>query len=147
MISLIAIVYYKLHYNAVSAGVFLSLALELCGIRSLSFAVGSYLPIATTAPIFAGGLVRWWVERKTGRAEESELSSGVLFSSGLIAGGSLAGILFAVLVGTRTIGPFQSIGNVVPFLHSDGVSGELATALLFLALAVIVARTAIRKVE
>jgi putative OPT family oligopeptide transporter len=137
----------NLPWGLVLIGVFLSLALELCGIRSLSFAVGSYLPIATTAPIFAGGLVRWWVERKSGRAEESELSSGVLFSSGLIAGGSLAGILFAVLVGTGTIGPFQSIGNVVPFLHSDGVSGEVATALLFLALAVIVARTAIRKVE
>jgi putative OPT family oligopeptide transporter len=137
----------NLPWGLVLIGVFLSLALELCGIRSLSFAVGSYLPIATTAPIFAGGLVRWWVERKTGRAEESELSSGVLFSSGLIAGGSLAGILFAVLVGTGTIGPFQSIGNVVPFLHSGGVSGEVATALLFLALAVIVARTAIRKVE
>jgi hypothetical protein len=50
-------------------------------------------------------------------------------------------------VGTNTIGPFQSIGNGVPFLHSDGLSGEIATALLFLALAVIVARTAIRKVE
>ena len=137
----------NLPWGLVLIGVFLSLALELCGIRSLSFAVGSYLPIATTAPIFAGGMVRAWVERKTGKAEESELSSGVLFSSGLIAGGSLAGILFAVLVGTGTIGPFQSIGNVVPFLHSGGVSGELATALLFLALAVIVARTAMRKVE
>jgi hypothetical protein len=109
--------------------------------------VGSYLPIATTAPIFAGGLVRAWVESKTGKAQESELSAGTLFSSGLIAGGSIAGILFAVLVGTGTVGPFQSIGNAVPFLHSDGISGQIATAFLFLALAVIVARTAIRKVE
>jgi hypothetical protein len=136
--------------------VFLSLALELCGIRSLSFAVGSYLPIATTAPIFAGGLVRWWVERKTGQAEESELSAGTLLSSGLIAGGSLAGILYAILVGTKVLGNeasgnlgryIQSIGTALPSLHGDGVAGQLATALLFLALAVIVARTAIRKVE
>jgi putative OPT family oligopeptide transporter len=137
----------NLPWGLVLIGIFLSLALELCGIRSLSFAVGSYLPIATTAPIFAGGLVRAWVERKTGKAQESELSAGTLFSSGLIAGGSIAGILFAVLVGTGAIGPFQTIGNVVPFLHNDGLSGEIATALLFLALAVIVARTAIRKVE
>jgi len=137
----------NLPWGLVLIGIFLSLALELCGIRSLSFAVGSYLPIATTAPIFAGGLVRAWVESKTGKAQESELSAGTLFSSGLIAGGSIAGILFAVLVGTGTVGPFQSIGNAVPFLHSDGISGQIATAFLFLALAVIVARTAIRKVE
>ena len=137
----------NLPWGLVLIGIFLSLALELCGVRSLSFAVGSYLPIATTAPIFAGGLVRAWVESKTGKAQESELSAGTLFSSGLIAGGSIAGILFAVLVGTGAIGPFQSIGNALPFLHSDGISGEIATALLFLALAVVVARTAIRKVE
>jgi hypothetical protein len=70
-----------------------------------------------------------------------------LFSSGLIAGGSLAGILFAILVGTGNIAVFQGIGEMVPALHSDGVSGQIATALLFLALAIVVARTAMRKVE
>ena len=84
-------------------GVFVSVTLELCGVRSLSFAVGSYLPIATTAPIFAGGLVRAFVERKTGEPQESEVGAGTLFSSGLIAGGSLCGILYAVLVGTGHI--------------------------------------------
>jgi putative OPT family oligopeptide transporter len=137
----------NLPWGLVLIGVFLSLALELCGIRSLSFAVGSYLPIATTAPIFAGGLVRAWVERRAGKAEESELSAGTLFSSGLIAGGSLAGILFAILVGTGNIAVFQSVGDVVPAFHSDGVPGQIATALLFLALAIVVARTAMRKVE
>jgi uncharacterized oligopeptide transporter (OPT) family protein len=131
----------------VLVGVFISVGLELCGVRSLSFAVGSYLPIATTAPIFAGGLVRAWVEHRTGQAEESELSSGTLFSSGLIAGGSLAGILFAILVGTGNIDMFLAVGKVTPFLHSDGVSGQVATALLFLALAIVTARTAMRKVE
>ena len=81
----------NLPWGLVLCGVSISLVLELCGIRSLSFAVGSYLPIATTAPIFAGGVVRWVVERKTGVASESEISSGTLFSSGLIAGGSIAG--------------------------------------------------------
>ena len=56
----------NLPWGLVLVGVFISVTLELCGIRSLSFAVGSYLPIATTAPIFAGGVVRWFVERKTG---------------------------------------------------------------------------------
>ena len=98
----------NLPWGLVLVGVFVSVTLELCGIHSLSFAVGSYLPIATTAPIFAGGLVRWWVERSTGESQASDLSAGTLFSSGLIAGGSIAGILFAVLVGTNTIGPLQT---------------------------------------
>ena len=85
----------NLPWGLVLIGVFISVTLELCGIHSLSFAVGSYLPISTTAPIFAGGLVRAYVEKKTGHAEESEVGSGTLFSSGLIAGGSLAGILYA----------------------------------------------------
>ena len=81
----------NLPWGLVLVGVFISVTLELCGIHSLSFAVGSYLPIATTAPIFVGGLVRAYVERRTGAAEESEVGAGTLFSSGLIAGGSLAG--------------------------------------------------------
>src|SRR5256714_4511539 len=87
----------NLPWGLVLVGVFISVTLELCGIHSLSFAVGSYLPIATTAPIMVGGLVRAYVERKTGAPQESEVSSGTLFSSGLIAGGSLAGLLFSVL--------------------------------------------------
>ena len=127
-------------------GVFVSVTLELCGIRSLSFAVGSYLPIATTAPIFAGGLVRAFVERRMGVAAESEVGAGTLFSSGLIAGGSLCGILYAVLVGTRQASALpEAIGNALPFLH-DGTSGYIASALLFLALAVVLARAAQKKV-
>jgi putative OPT family oligopeptide transporter len=137
----------NLPWGLVLVGVFVSVTLELCGIHSLSFAVGSYLPIATTAPIFAGGLVRWWVERKTGVAQESEVSSGTLFSSGLIAGGSIAGIIFAILVGTGSIEPFQAVGNLIPALHEEGEIGQIASALLFVALAVIVSRMAMRKVE
>ena len=72
----------NLPWGLVLVGVFIAVTLELCGVHSLSFAVGAYLPIATTAPIFAGGLVRWWVERKTGVTAESDLSAGTLFSSG-----------------------------------------------------------------
>jgi putative OPT family oligopeptide transporter len=136
----------NLPWGLVLVGVFVSVTLELCGIHSLSFAVGSYLPIATTAPIFVGGLVRWWVERATGAKEESELGAGTLFSSGLIAGGSICGILFAVLVGTETIGPFQSIGNALPWFHGETGVAQIASGLLFLSLAIVTARAARRKI-
>jgi uncharacterized oligopeptide transporter (OPT) family protein len=137
----------NLPWGLVLVGIFLAVTLELCGIHSLSFSVGAYLPVATTAPIFAGGLVRWWVERKTGAPQESEVSAGTLFSSGLIAGGSIAGILFAVLVGTGAITPLQGLGEIFPFFREESLVGHLATALLFFGLAVIVARAATRKVE
>jgi putative OPT family oligopeptide transporter len=136
----------NLPWGLVLVGVFVAITLELCGIHSLSFAVGSYLPIATTAPIFVGGLVRWWVERSTGVKEESDLSAGTLFSSGLIAGGSICGILYAVLVGTDTIGPFQAIGNAVPWFHGDTGLATIASGLLFLSLAIVTARAAKRKI-
>ena len=135
----------NLPWGLVLVGMFISVTLELCGIRSLSFAVGSYLPIATTAPIFAGGMVRAFVERHKGPAGESEVGAGTLFSSGLIAGGSLCGILFAVLVGTGNVALPQSLGNLVPFLH-DGTSGYVASALLFIGLGVILARFARKNV-
>jgi putative OPT family oligopeptide transporter len=137
----------NLPWGLVLVGVFLAVTLELCGIHSLSFAVGAYLPVATTAPIFAGGLVRWWVESKSGVKEESELGAGTLFSSGLIAGGSICGILFAVLVGTETIGPFQAIGNLVPWLHDEGTIAQIGSGLLFFALAVVTARAARRRLS
>jgi putative OPT family oligopeptide transporter len=145
----------NLPWGLVLVGVFVSVTLELCGVRSLSFAVGSYLPIATTAPIFAGGLVRAFVERKTGAPADSEVGAGTLFSSGLIAGGSLCGILYAVLVGTQRMGSDgqlhglieipQTIGNAMPFLH-EGTSGYIASALLFLGLAAVLSRAAQKKI-
>jgi putative OPT family oligopeptide transporter len=137
----------QLPWGLVLVGVFIAITLELCGIHSLSFSVGAYLPIATTAPIFIGGVVRWWVERKTGVTSESDISSGTLFSSGLIAGGSLAGILYAVLVGVGWQGGFAAIGNALPFLHGEDAVGQLFGALLFLALAIVLARFAQRKLE
>jgi putative OPT family oligopeptide transporter len=139
-----------LPWGLVLVGVFVAVTLELCGVHSLSFAVGAYLPIATTAPIFLGGLVRWLVERKTGESSDSDLSSGTLFSSGLIAGGSLAGILFAVLVGLQqrdinVLPAMQSIGNAMPFMR-EGTFGQLAGAGMFFVLAMILMRFAQRKV-
>jgi putative OPT family oligopeptide transporter len=136
----------NLPWGLVLVGVFISVTLELCGIHSLSFAVGSYLPIATTAPIFAGGVVRAIVERKTGMKEESEIGSGTLFSSGLIAGGSLAGILYAVLFGRNIIRDADSVTGVIPFLH-EGTSGMIAGALLFVALGAVLGRAAQKKLQ
>jgi putative OPT family oligopeptide transporter len=138
----------NLPWGLVLCGVFIAITLELCGIHSLSFAVGSYLPIATTAPIFVGGLVRWYVERKTGIVEESEVGSGTLFSSGLIAGGSLAGILYAVLFGRDIISAADDAATTgpIPFLH-EGTSGMFFGGLLFFLLAIVLSRVAQRKLK
>ena len=138
----------NLPWGLVLVGVFISITLELCGIHSLSFAVGSYLPIATTAPIFAGGLVRAYVEKKTGTVEESEVGSGTLFSSGLIAGGSLAGILYAVLFGRGIVPEADGPDPLapIPFLQ-DGTGALIGGGLLFFALAVVLARVGQKKLQ
>ena len=138
----------NLPWGLVLVGVFISITLELCGIHSLSFAVGSYLPIATTAPIFAGGLVRAYVEKKTGTVEESEVGSGTLFSSGLIAGGSLAGILYAILFGRGLVPEADGATPFAPisFLQ-EGTGGLIAGGLVFFALGVVLARVGQKKLE
>ncbi len=83
----------KLPWGLVMLGVFLVVAVELLGIRSLSFAVGSYLSIGTTAAIFCGGVVRWLAERGQGEKKEDETSPGALYASGLIAAGGIVGLL------------------------------------------------------
>jgi putative OPT family oligopeptide transporter len=87
----------KLPWGLVLMGVFLVVAVELLGIRSLSFAVGSYLSIGTTAAIFCGGIVKWLAERGTTQAEEGEASPGALYASGLIAAGGIVGLLAIVV--------------------------------------------------
>ncbi|MBI4447192.1 MAG: oligopeptide transporter, OPT family [Acidobacteria bacterium] len=88
-----------LPWGLVFAGMFISVVVELCGIRSLSFAVGAYLPLSTTSTIFVGGMMKALADRMTGAKEESEVSSGMLYSTGLVAGGSLTGIAIALLSG------------------------------------------------
>lgn len=85
----------KLPWGLVLLGVFLVIAVELLGVRSLSFAVGSYLSIATTLAIFCGGVVRWMLERgshQSGAHDDSEVSPGSLYASGLIAAGGVVGL-------------------------------------------------------
>jgi putative OPT family oligopeptide transporter len=83
-----------LPWGLVFVGMAISVVVELCGVRSLSFAVGAYLPLSTTLPIFVGGALKGLMDRRAGHAaaSESEVSSGMLYSTGLVAGGSLTGI-------------------------------------------------------
>jgi uncharacterized oligopeptide transporter (OPT) family protein len=89
----------RLPWGLVLIGVFLTFAIELMGLQSLPIAVGVYLPISTSAPMFIGGAVRWLVERRlrSGSRSIAEVESGpgVLFASGLIAGGAIAGVVIA----------------------------------------------------
>jgi putative OPT family oligopeptide transporter len=110
----------KLNWSLVLIGAMMAVTLELCGVSSLAFAVGVYVPIQYSAPIFIGGLLRWAVDRALARSSsatieaagddaearrhaeieairKSETSPGVLLASGYIAGGSLAGVVVAFL--------------------------------------------------
>jgi putative OPT family oligopeptide transporter len=140
----------NLPWGLVMVGVCITLTLELCGIHSLSFAVGSYLPISTTAPIYAGGLVRALVERRTGKTSDSEISTGTLFSSGLIAGGSLTGILYAILFGLKFIPAADDAeAGWIPGIHAihDGTPGLVLGLIVFLALGLVLYRIGQRKLE
>ena len=101
----------KLPWGLVFLGVALVIAIELLGVRSLAFAVGSYLSIGTTAAIFCGGIVNWLVTRHDKERAEGEASPGALFASGLIAAGGIVGLLAIVVKLTESAGwlPADSI--------------------------------------
>jgi putative OPT family oligopeptide transporter len=92
---------FNLDWQFVMVGVFVAITMELCGIKALAFAIGLYLPLSTTLPIFAGGALKafvdWRAERKGEKADDDELSKGSLFATGLIAGGAITGVIAAVL--------------------------------------------------
>jgi putative OPT family oligopeptide transporter len=87
----------RLPWRLVLMGVALVIAVEILGVRSLAFATGSYLSIATTGAMFAGGIVRMLVEATTKKKDESEASPGALYSSGLIAAGGVFGLLGIII--------------------------------------------------
>ncbi|MCS7080812.1 MAG: oligopeptide transporter, OPT family [Chloracidobacterium sp.] len=126
----------KLPWALVLLGMFISITMELCGVAALPFAVGLYLPFSTSAAIFVGGFIRWLVDRQTGGTvseAEAEAGSGVLFSSGLIAGGSIGGLLLAAL--TVVAGAALAKLNVaehVPALEHGPFSDVWATAVFLL---------------
>jgi putative OPT family oligopeptide transporter len=132
----------RLPWRLVLMGVALVVAVEILGVRSLAFATGSYLSIATTGAMFAGGLVRALVEATTKKKDESEASPGALYSSGLIAAGGVFGLLGIIInllqdpeVSTRTPQWVTSVLRLPwrPDLFAFGpkIMGPLATSNLF----------------
>ena len=90
----------NLPWNLVFVGVFIALVVEVLGIPVLPFAIGLYLPIYLSVPMVLGGLLRWYLEKRkyaSEKAKDNVVQSGVLYSSGLIAGEGIVGILLAVL--------------------------------------------------
>jgi putative OPT family oligopeptide transporter len=115
----------KLNWGLVLIGAMLAVGLELCGVGSLAFAVGVYIPMQYTTPIFLGGLVRWLVDRNTATPAaqdeataiaETETGPGVLLSSGYIAGGTIAGVLIAFM----ELPFFETIKNALNFSRKVG---------------------------
>jgi len=110
---------HKLPWTLVLLGVMIAIVLEMSGIPSLAFAVGVYLPLSSSSPIFIGGMVRWLVDKylrkKFARhnlteeqlVAEGDKSPGVLMASGYIAGGALAGIIYAFLNGLPSLASFN----------------------------------------
>ncbi|HEX5086109.1 MAG TPA: oligopeptide transporter, OPT family, partial [Blastocatellia bacterium] len=149
-----------LPWGLVFVGAFISVVVELCGVRSLSFAVGAYLPLSTTAPIFVGGMLKALVDKMSGASaaghEESEVSSGMLYSTGLVAGGSLTGVLIALLSG---IGTTTSDGRTVSLIQyvmdSVGIHGwehlggwaDLIGIAVFALLCILLLRAARQRLE
>jgi OPT family oligopeptide transporter len=92
---------YNLDWQFVMVGVFIAVMVELCGVKALAFAIGLYLPLSTTLPIFIGGAIKgvidWRAEKKGAAKQDDELGRGSLFATGLIAGGALAGVIVALL--------------------------------------------------
>jgi putative OPT family oligopeptide transporter len=149
----------KLPWGLVLLGVFLVIAVELLGVRSLSFAVGAYLSIGTTLAIFCGGMVRWMIDEAVARAKaksraasgisdsdpeveamlESEVSPGALYASGLIAAGGIVGLMgVALKLYESATGKSDLITfPVTNWLHHDSVSvvmyGLLAFSLYYFA--------------
>lgn len=145
---------FNLDWQFVLAGVFVAIVMELCGIKALSFAVGAYLPLSTTLPIFAGGAVRGLADIyqkkkniKQLSAEEEELGKGNLFATGLVAGGAVAGVIFAIMAGFDGPAAFLNKLN-----FEEGFSGaighglyQILGVLFFLLMAFVLYKVAIKK--
>lgn len=146
---------FNLDWQFVLVGVFIAITMELCGIKSLSFAVGLYLPLSTTLPIFAGGAIRGLVDMKQKKsgiklsAEEEDLGKGNLFATGLVAGGALAGVVVAILSVNESVTKALGFVNAEHAISSAlGENGYyLVGALFFAFMAFVLYRIGIKKTE
>jgi OPT family oligopeptide transporter len=117
---------FNLDWQFVLVGVFIAIVLELCGIKSLSFAVGTYLPLSTTFPIFIGGAIKGiaeWRNKRKGiklSAEEEDLGKGNLFATGLVAGGALTGVIVAFMAASDKMN-----ANLAKVSAEHGLIGSL----------------------
>lgn len=106
---------FNLDWQFVLVGVAIAVVMELCGIKALSFAIGIYLPLSTTLPIFIGGAIRGIIDNKHKSKEaneEEDLRKGNLFATGLVAGGAIAGVIVAFLSANETIAAKLNLLNM-----------------------------------
>lgn len=133
----------NLPWAMIFSGVGIAVAIELLGIPVLPVAVGMYLPIHLSTAIFIGGIIRWFSERKK---DKSLVENGILYSSGMIAGEGLVGIIIAILA----IIPFKK-NKVADIINMDGVLGQAGAvaffALIILSLLLCSCRKRINKAE
>ena len=132
----------NLPWNLVFVGVFIALVVEVLGIPVLPFAIGLYLPIYLSVPMMLGGLLRWYLEKRKYASEkekDSTVQSGVLYSSGLIAGEGIVGILLAVLavipMGLNAEGKTLYLSdkiNIKDILSIGSIGGLVCFALILL---------------
>lgn len=140
---------FNLDWQFVMVGVFIAVMIELCGIKALAFAIGLYLPLATTFPIFIGGAIKGYVdyraEKKKEKKEEDDLGRGSLFATGLIAGGAITGVMVAIL--TVFLPDFMSSVNLEHgLLNTLGKNGYFLLGVVFFAgMATWLYRTAVKK--
>jgi OPT family oligopeptide transporter len=138
----------NLDWQFVLVGLFISITLELCNVKSLSFAVGLYLPLATTLPIWIGGqlkaLTDWLSRRKGEQTEDADLGKGSLFATGLVAGGALAGVVVALLQASdATAGALKGLSAEEWLSHRLGTGGYMILGVLcFAALGAVMIRIA-----
>lgn len=124
----------NLPWGLVFLGVFIGIVVEILGIPVLPFAVGLYLPVHLSTPMMMGGALRWFLEKKRGVSEKKKKSmveNGILYSSGLIAGEGLIGIMLAVFAVIPLSG-----GNLLAVLSNlgRGVLGNIGGLVCFLLL-------------
>jgi len=143
---------FNLDWQFVLVGVAIAIVMELCGIKALSFAIGIYLPLSTTLPIFIGGAIRGWVDQRkksSDNSHEEDLRQGNLFATGLVAGGAIAGVLVAFLSANDSIANKLGMLNMEESItHLLGEQGYfLLGTFMFFAMAFVLYRVAMRKEE
>jgi len=144
---------FNLDWQFVLVGFFIAIVVELCGVKSLSFAVGLYLPLSTTLPIFLGGAIKGIVEMRNKRKkivltpEEEDLGKGNLFATGLVAGGALFGVIVAIL--TVLAEPTMNAMNLEHRLSGNlGQGGYFLLGVAFFAfMGLVLYRIAIKKAK